>query len=214
PFAKYWLHSAHLVIKGEKMAKSKGNFYTVQDLLEEGYDPTVLRYMLLSVHYRKQLDFTNDTMVQTKGALNRLRDFLYRLRQESFSAGKSSAVEDLAHKAIRSFEEALDDDLNISGALAAMFELIYEANKLADSKSLFADDIPILEAAIRKMDTVFGVAQFPEESISAEIENWIEKRNQARRKKDFNTADEIRTMLLNQGILLEDTPAGTRWKKI
>ncbi len=213
PFVKHWLHSAHLVVEGEKMAKSKGNFFTVRELVEQGQDPLALRYLLMSVHYRKQLNFGEDTLIQARGALNRLKDFLYRLRNDPFSSGKSIEIEALVKRAVQSFEESLDDDLNISGALAALFELVYEINKLADGKNVFAEDIPVIEAAIRKMDRVLGIAVFPETSISADIEAWIEKRNEARRKKDFRASDEIRAMLQKQGIILEDTPAGTRWKK-
>src|SRR5262245_39800012 len=142
PFVNYWMHSTHLVVEGEKMAKSKGNFFTVRDLLEEGNDPLVLRYMLMSVHYRKQLNFGNDTTIQAKGSLSRLRDFLYRLKHESFSAGRNPEVEAIVARVIRDFETAMDDDLNISSALAALFELIREINKIADNRELFADDIP------------------------------------------------------------------------
>jgi cysteinyl-tRNA synthetase len=214
PFSNYWLHSAHLIVEGEKMAKSKGNFYTVRDLIEAGYDALVLRYMLISVHYRKQLSFGEATLKQAQGSLDRLRDFLYRLKDGSFTAGKSAEAETIANNAITNFEAALDDDLNISGALAAMFEMIRDVNKLADNDSLCADDIPIIRGAIKKMDTILGIVSFPQDSISDEIEQWIEKRNEARRRKDFKTSDEIRDMLKNQGIVLEDTPSGTRWKKV
>lgn len=212
-FVNTWLHSAHLIVDGEKMAKSKGNFFTVHDLVEEGHDPLVLRYLLMSVHYRKQLNFGDDTLTQAKGSLSRLKDFLYRLKNESFSEGKSPEVETLVTNAVKSYEDAMSDDLNISGALAALFELIRDVNKMADSKNFPAGDIPAVQAAIRKMDQVFGIAVFPEDSVSDEVESWIEKRNDARRKKDFRAADEIRQNLLKQGIVLEDTPSGTRWKK-
>jgi len=212
-FVNYWLHSAHLIVEGEKMAKSKGNFYTVKDLMEEGNDPLVLRYMLMSVHYRKQLNFGNDTLVQAKGSIDRIRDFLYRLKNESFSEGTNPEIETLAGSAIQGFEESMDDDLNISGALGALFHFIYEVNKRADQKNVYAGDLPVIQAVIRKMDQVLSVAVFPEDSVSADIESWIEKRNEARRKRDFRSADEIRNKLLEQGIILEDSPAGTRWKK-
>jgi cysteinyl-tRNA synthetase len=213
-FVKYWLHSAHLIIEGEKMAKSKGNFLTVPDLVEEGNDPLVLRYLLMSVHYRKQLNFSQDTLTQANGALARLKDFLYRLKNESFSSGKSADVDKVLTQAFASFESAMDDDLNISGGLAALFEMIRELNRLADQKALLAEDLPLIRDAIRRMDHVFGVALFPEEdTITSEIETWIEKRNEARRKKDFKTADQIRVSLKEKGIILEDTPSGTRWKK-
>lgn len=212
-FVKYWLHSSHLIVQGEKMAKSKGNFFAVHDLIEEGNDPLVLRYLLMSVHYRKQLNFSDDTLVQARGSLGRLKDFLYRLKNETFPEGKSTEVESLVQKTIQSFEDAMNEDLNISGALAALFELIRDVNKLADSKTFLAGDIPAVHAAIRKMDQVFGIAVFPEDVVSEEIEAWIERRNEARRKKDFKTADDIRQKLLQQGIVLEDTPSGTRWKK-
>jgi cysteinyl-tRNA synthetase len=213
-FVNCWLHSAHLIVDGEKMAKSTGNFFTVQDLVQQGIEPAILRYLLMSVHYRKQLNFSNDTIQQARGALGRLKDFLYRLRNDSFSQGKSAEVENVVAEAIRNFDESLSDDLNISGALGSLFEMVRSINSLADQKSVLADNLPSIQAAIRKMDQVFGVAEFPEDSISADIESWIEKRNEARRKKDFRAADEIRQKLLDEGIVLEDTPAGTRWKKV
>ena len=212
-FVRHWLHSAHLQVDGEKMAKSKGNFFTVRELIEEGHDPLVLRYMLMSVHYRKQLNFSDETLTQSKGALGRIKDFLYRLRHDSFSEGNSPEVKQILATAQKTFEDSLDDDLNISGALGAMFEMIYRLNKLADKSEIGAQDVPAIEAAIRKMDEVFAIAVFPEAAISVDIEQLIEKRNEARRKKDFRTADEIRDSLLKQGIVLEDAPGGTRWKK-
>ena len=213
PFVRYWLHSAHLQVEGEKMAKSKGNFLTVRELLEEGHDPLVLRYMLMSVHYRKQLNFSDDTLIQAKGALLRLKDFLYRLKQDSFSEGSSTEVKSILDTAKKTFEDSLDDDLNISGALGAQFEMIYRLNKLADKKEIGALDAPQIESTVRNMDQVFAIASFPETNINQEIEALIEQRNEARRKKDFKTSDQIRDQLLGQGIILEDTPSGTRWKK-
>lgn len=213
PFVNYWMHSTHLIIEGEKMAKSKGNFFTVHDLIEDGIDPRALRYMLMSVHYRKQLNFSDDSITQARGALSRLRDFLYRMKHEDFPAGQSPEVEALIARTVRDFEASMDDDLNISAALAAQFEMIRELNRLADSRNLFGGDIPSIHAVIRKMDQVFGIAVFPDDAVSEEIEAWIEKRNEARRKKDFKTSDEIRDMLKQKGIILEDTPSGTRWKK-
>jgi cysteinyl-tRNA synthetase len=212
-FVRYWLHSAHLQVEGEKMAKSKGNFFTVRELIEEGHDPLVLRYMLMSVHYRKQLNFSDESLLQAKGALGRLKDFLYRLHSDSFSEGRSNEVEGILSRAQKTFEDSLDDDLNISGALGALFEMIYQLNKLADKAQIGAEDVRAIETLIRKMDHVFAVASFPETTIPAEIDALIQKRNEARRKKDFKTADEIRNHLLAQGIVLEDTPGGTRWKK-
>lgn len=214
-FVTHWLHSAHLIIEGEKMAKSKGNFLTVPDLVEQGNDSLVLRFVLMSVHYRKQLNFSDETINQSKGALGRLKDFLYRLKNESFNAGKSPAVETLTQNALLQFQNAMDDDLNISGGLAALFEMIRELNKLADQKEIFSEDLPAIHAAMRKMDEVLEVIPFPEQdSITQEIEALIEKRNEARRKKDFRTSDRIRDSLKEKGIILEDTPSGTRWKKI
>jgi len=200
-------------VEGEKMAKSKGNFFTVRELIEEGHDPLVLRYMLMSVHYRKQLNFSDESLMQAKGALGRLKDFLYRLHSDSFSEGRSNEVEGILSKARKTFEESLDDDLNISGALGALFEMIYQLNKIGDKGQIGAQDVPAIEALVRKMDQVLAVASFPETTISDEIETLIQKRNEARRKKDFKAADEIRDRLLAQGIVLEDTPGGTRWKK-
>ena len=212
-FVRYWLHSAHLQVEGEKMAKSKGNFLTVRELIDQGHDPLVLRYMLTSVHYRKQLNFSDDTLTQAKGSLNRIKDFLYRLKHESFSEGNSPEVAKILQTAEQTFESSLDDDLNISGALGGLFEMIYGVNRLLDRKEVGAGDVPLIEAAIRNMDQVFGIVTFPETNIEHEIEALIEQRNTARKRKDFQAADQIRKQLLDQGIVLEDTPAGTRWKK-
>jgi cysteinyl-tRNA synthetase len=212
-FVRYWLHSAHLQVDGEKMAKSKGNFFTVRELVDDGHDPQILRYMLMSVHYTKQLNFSDESLIQAKGALGRLKDFLYRLEHDSFSEGSSREVEDVLAKAQKTFEESLEDDLNISGALGALFEMIYHLNKIADKKEIGAQNAPAIKNLIRKMDQVFAITTFPETSISEEIEQLIEKRNEARRKKDFKRADEIRDQLLAHGIILEDTAGGTRWKK-
>jgi cysteinyl-tRNA synthetase len=126
---------------------------------------------------------------------------------------RSNEVGEILTRAQKTFEDSLDDDLNISGALGALFEMIYQLNKLADMGQIGSQDVREIEALIRKMDQVFAVATFPETTISDEIEALIQKRNEARRKKDFMTADEIRDRLLAQGIVLEDTPGGTRWKK-
>ncbi len=168
----------------------------------------------MSVHYRKQLNFSDDALVQARGAIGRVRDFLYRLRQDSFLEGHSPEAGQIAAKAIKTFEDSLDDDLNISGALGALFEMIYTANKSADKREIYAGDVSILNGAVRKMDEVLAIAVFPELTINEEIETLIEKRNEARRKKDFKSADLIRDQLQKQGIILEDSPGGTRWKKI
>ena len=120
-------------------------------------------------------------MTQAKGSLARLRDFIYRLKNDPFPEGKSPEVEKVIAESLKSFEDAFDDDLNVSGALAAMFEVIRSVNKLADSRQLFADDVAPIQAALKKMDRVLGITDFPEDSISAEVEVWIEKRNAARR---------------------------------
>ncbi|OQX92141.1 MAG: cysteine--tRNA ligase [candidate division Zixibacteria bacterium 4484_95] len=217
-FVNYWLHSEHLIIEGKKMAKSEGNFYTLQDLVDRGENLSAVRYLLLSTYYRQQLNFTFEALNAAKNAITRLRDFRDIInnvcREKSNTSTKiNPEVETIAQTALGKFETSLDDDLNISPALAAVFDFVKSINVIREKSGLSVADAQIVEEALKKFDSVLGVIYVAEEAIDEEIERLIEKRNQARRNKDFTEADRIRDELDKMGITLEDTSSGTHWKR-
>jgi cysteinyl-tRNA synthetase len=215
PFVRCWLHCHHLVVDGEKMSKSKGNFYTLDDLLKRGVDPSALRYFLLSTHYRKVLNFTFETLEQSAAGLQRIRDFLYELDKRAFPAGCTDEAESLAAEAEKKFLDGLADDLNIAVALTALFELVRKANVLIKDGRLRSDDAKRLSSFVYRMDDVLAVlAPRREESLDAPMRAKIDERERARKARDFRRADEIRKELLEAGIILEDTKDGVRWKTI
>ncbi|MEW6359843.1 MAG: cysteine--tRNA ligase [Planctomycetota bacterium] len=210
-FARHWLHARYLLVDNQKMSKSLGNFYTLRDLLEKGYEAMEIRYALLSTHYRQPLNFSMEGIEAAKHSLQRLRNFVTLLREATGEGGLSDDVKTLVEKTRATFEEGLDDDLNISPALAAIFDLVHEANKLKINR---ADAAHVL-SLLGKFDDVLGLRLLAEkeESLDEEVARLIEERNQARARRDFARADEIRNSLKARGIVLEDTPGGTRWKK-
>jgi cysteinyl-tRNA synthetase len=213
PFVKYWLHCQHLIVDGQKMSKSLGNFYTVKDILGRGVDPMALRYLLITTHYRKLLNFSFAGLEQAAQSLRRIRDFMFTLDTHQPQAGAMDNARDLIEAARQQFVSAMDDDFNISGGLAALFDLISAAHKRMPD--LGAEGIEALRKAIREFDTVLGVLPVPKEpqSLDAEIEEQIRLRQEARQAKDFNKADIIRDELKVRGIILIDTPGGVTWKR-
>lgn len=212
-FVNYWLHNEHLLVEGRKMAKSLGNFYTLRDLLEKGYDPKAIRYLLMSTHYRQQLNFTFEGLEAAKNAVDRLANFVYRLVD---AEGKESGnkMKDLMNEVQRRFEEAMDDDLNISAALGALFDFVREVNKLVDDDMLSKDEAEEAYQLMMKFDKVVGVIGKikREEKLPKEAEELIQKREEARRSQDWETADKIRKKLRSMGVLIEDTPQGVKWR--
>ncbi len=214
PFVNYWVHGAHLIVEGQKMSKSLGNFYTLRDLLDKGYNPLALRLLLSSVHYRKQLNFTFDGVSQAQSAIQRGNDFLLRMGEVTEDGPASAVVERIVEKASAGFEAAMDDDLNTSAALASVFELVREINTLFDSQNLNSGDRDSVLGFFKKANTVFDVFNLEKEALEdQEILELIEERNKARGNKDFKRSDEIRDMLQKKGIVLEDGKEGTRWKR-
>ncbi len=214
-FAKYWLHSEHLKVEGETMSKSLGNYFTFRDLLAKGYTPTAIRYLLLSVPYHKQLNFTFETLDGAEHTLERLRDFRKRLNEAKLSDGNNQDLQEIARKSLSDFEAAMDDNLNSSVALAALHNLVRKVNtSLANDTVLTADRDFILQT-IDKFDVVLGIfgAEKADEILDAEIESLIEERQEARRSRNFARSDEIRDLLSEKGIVLEDTKDGMRWKR-
>jgi cysteinyl-tRNA synthetase len=212
-FVNYWLHSAHLLVEGMKMAKRLGNFYTLRDLLEKRWNPVVIRYLLISTHYRQQLNFTFEGLEASKNALQRLYDFMDDLKDVQLVSGKNPEVGRIIEKARQGFEESLDDDLNISGALAAVFDLVRDINRLVRENRVSKEDAASVLEFMCRIDAVLGVLKKPEATLEDKAEELIKKRDQARAEKNWQMADQIRKELLEMGINLEDTASGTKWKK-
>jgi cysteinyl-tRNA synthetase len=212
-FVNYWLHNEHLQVEGRRMAKRYGNFYTLRDLLKMGYDPKAIRYLLLSTQYRQQFNFTFEGLDAAKGAIDRLANLMDRLQDAD---GKSSGekISQLTNKVQTSFGEAMDDDLNISVALAALFDFVRDVNNVLDANALSKEEAKEVYALMADFDKVLGVIGEvkTEEPLPKEAEVLIEKREEARKAKDWKTADALRQQLNAMGITIEDTPQGTRWK--
>jgi cysteinyl-tRNA synthetase len=214
-FAKYWLHGEFLKIDSEKMSKSLGNEYTLRDILSRGFSPLAIRYLLISVPYDKQLNFTFEGLQGAETTIERLRQFR-RLVKESRVESQDSRNEvlDLVEKSLNEFETAMDDNLNTSVALASIHNLVREINSVLAKGELSADEQKAVLEAIEKFDSVLGIFGKEEaEMLDADIENLIEERQEARRNRNFARSDEIRDLLAEKGIILEDTKDGVRWKR-
>jgi cysteinyl-tRNA synthetase len=212
-FVNYWLHNEFLLVEGGKMAKSLGNFYTLRDLTAKGYDPKAVRYLLMSTHYRQQLNFTFEGLEAAKNAVDRLINFAYRL-MDADGSGRSEKIGALMNDVQRRFEEAMDDDLNISVALAALFDFVREVNKLLDDNVLSKEEAEEVYELMMKIDKVLGVIGEIKRKVKLpkEAEELIRNREEARKAKDWEAADKIREQLKSVGILIEDTPQGVKWK--
>jgi cysteinyl-tRNA synthetase len=217
-FSRFWVHVEHLIIDNEKMSKSIGNVFTVRDILDLGHRASALRYLLVGTHYRKSLSFSWENLSQAEAALTRLTDFLARL--DRVPGGEPhAAVADRLAGATAAFREAMTRDLNVPAALGELFDLVREFNAAMDAGAIGADDAGRIRAAFQDFDRVLGVLALraAEEAAPpvpvAEIERLIEERKQARQARQFGRADEIRQALEARGIVLEDGPTGTRWKR-
>ena len=218
-FSRFWFHIEHLLVDNQKMSKSVGNVYTVQDVLNKGFRLSALRYILLSGYYRKQLNFTWTGLEQAEEALRRITDFLGRVEALTSAAAEQPEVTARVKEAVDAFDVALRDDLNTAAGLGAMFDLIRALNILMDNKQVGKADAPEIVAAFNHFDRVLGILSLRRAEDAtppiplADIDAAIHARQDARRRRDFGEADRIRQDLLAKGVILEDGPQGTRWKR-
>ncbi len=214
PFVRYWVHAEFLMVEGQKMSKSLGNFFTYRDLVAEGFTPRAIRYLLLSAPHHKQLNFTLKGLEGVEITVERLNAFRKRLMEYKSEAGASPSIAELIECSRKRFEEALDDDLNTAEALAAIHDFAREANTAMDKDAVKADDRKALIELVDRFDSVFNVfGEVKHELLDSEIQAMIDERQAARAAKDFARADEIRNQLIAMGIILEDTKAGLRWRR-
>ncbi len=218
PFAKYWMHNAFLNIDNKKMSKSAGNFFTVRDI-SETYDLQVLRFFMLSAHYRSQLNFSAELMEAAANGYERivtsvsnLNYLLERAASDTMKEEEKALVKE-AEEFIAKFDEAMDDDFNTADAISAIFELVKFVNTNANSESS-KEFLQALKNEIVALSDICGlIVEKKEEMLDSDIENLIAERQAARKAKDFKRADEIRAELLEKGIILEDTREGVKWKR-
>jgi cysteinyl-tRNA synthetase len=242
PFAHYWVHVRFLLVEGQKMSKSLGNFYTLRDLLLKGYKASAIRYLLASVPYHKQLNFTFDGLKQAENAVERLRNLKDRLGRGSLPPGSKPELQKLAMETGQKMRAGMEDDLNTAQALAAIFDMTREANIAADAGNLYQDDAAQLLHVLDDFDAIFAVLNDDDAEKTAaaiewarsegrlkedspvlkglvnglpdtQIEALVEQRNAAKKARDFAKADAIRKQLADSGVLLEDTKEGVRWKR-
>src|SRR5437588_1237588 len=213
-FVRYWFHFEHLKVEGETMSKSKGNYYTFRDLTAKGFTPAGVRYLLLSVPCRKQLNFTFDALKGAEKTVESLRDLRGRLTEAKTEAGRNNELHDATQQALTEFEAGMDDDLNTSVALAAVHELTREVNTALARRVLREDNRREIIAAIERIDGVLKVIGRPQrEMLHEDIQKLIHERQEARYRRYFARADETRKQLAERGIVLEDTKDGVRWKR-
>ena len=214
PFVRHWIHSEFLQVEGEKMSKSRGNQYTLRDLMEQGCNPLAVRYLLQSVHYRKQLNFTFEGVKRVESALRRISDFLLHVGEVPDDRSENTDLTKQVAQTLSDFLAGMDDDLNTSIALGALFDLIRSTNILLDRREVGAANRDQIIQLFGEANKILAVFETREQAVvDEEITRLIEEREEARRQRDFQRADEIRDLLLEKKIVLEDTRAGTRRKK-
>jgi cysteinyl-tRNA synthetase len=212
PFVKYWMHAAHLNLSGRKISKSLGNMVTLNDLLDEGHSALAIRWALRATHYRQPTNFSTDSLEAAARSLERIRDF--RLRLQGIRQSSGSDLTEVCAECEQNFGAGLDDDLNISAALAAIFDFVRVANRIMDEDDLCADGAANALDLFERLDAVIGLLGDEEESEApADILDLVQKRQQARRSKDFADSDRLRDELAGKGWVVEDTPDGPRVKR-
>lgn len=214
-FVKLWMHAEHLIVDNKKMSKSLGNFYTLRDLLDRGFTGREVRYMLLQTHYKTQLNFTFAGLESVKGSLQRLQDFILRM-QEMSGPGDIGLVDAEIQRAYLGFAASLADDINISSALAALFDFVREVNVLSDAGKVGKGEAERALKLLKQFDQVLGVLDFHRASddIPSELKSALAKRIEARNQKDWKEADRLRDFITSSGYVIEDTSQGVRLKKM
>ena len=212
-FANYWLHNEHLLVDGKRMAKRYGNYYTLRDLLAKGCDPRAIRLLLLSTHYRQQFNFTFSALDAAKSAIERVENLLRRLKdvRSTKSLGKAT---DLTKEFQNKFGDSMDDDLNVSLALASFFDFVRDLNNLIDANGLSTEEAKRIETLLTDLDRVLGIlGEEEEENLPQKVQELLNKREEARKNKNWKTSDELRNQLREMGYLIEDTAQGARLRK-
>jgi len=227
PFVRMWLHAEHLIIEGQKMSKSLGNYYTLRDLFARGHKPSTVRFLLLSVPYRRQLNFTEEGLKQAESSIERLRNFVVRLKTAQFPAGTNPEIQARIEKAEHDFDAGLADDLNTALALAAIFDLVRDVNTAMDQRKFLQQDAPRAVAAMEKFDAIIavlatddaeklrklGIGAGEPRMAAEQVEILVEERQAARKRREFKRSDKIRQQLADAGVVVEDTKDGSvRWK--
>ena len=211
-FVKYWMHNEHITVNGQKMSKSLGNCFTLTQLLEKGYSAAAIRYEFLKSHYRQRMDFMESNLAGNQTVINRLEDFLKRLSDVKNGSGWMELPE-ILKKASEGFEKGLDDDLNVSVALASVFELMNTVNKNFDKLSV--SDAEQITALMRRFDEVLAIMpELKEDVLESDLQEILDKRQAARLAKDWAVADALKAELIARGIEVKDTPTGPVWKRI
>jgi cysteinyl-tRNA synthetase len=216
PFARFWLHCEFLMVEGQKMSKSLGNYFTLRDVVAKGHAPEAIRYLLASVPYRKQLNFTFDGLKSAATAIDRLRNFKLRLETDRYPEGLNDAMAARTAAAATAFRDSLNDDLNTAEALGAIFEYVRDANSAMDDGEFRAGNVAAGLDLLRQFDAIFDVLAPTVQTNSigdSEVESLVAERTAAKKARNFARSDQIREQLLEQGIILEDTKSGVRWKR-
>jgi len=212
PFVRYWMHCAHLIVDGRKMSKSLGNFHTLRDVMSRGYTGREIRYVLMAGHYRQSLNFSFESLVGARSALQRLDEFQDRLGQVATGL-HGGGLPDWAELAREKFDAGLADDLNISESLGALFDMVHAGNRAIDSKALSAGDAGAVQALLTRFDTILGFLAKPADTVPVEALNLLELRQQARQTKNWAEADRVRNELAILGWIIQDTPQGPKLKR-
>lgn len=213
-WVNYWLHNAHLIVNGEKMSKSLGNFYTLKDLLDKGYEPRAIRFELLKSHYRSQLDFREDELKKIPETLAKFDEIINKLQSINVKDKCDIDATEISSKFIDDFTKAMDDDLNISGGLAVIFDFIKEINKQIDNKNINIENSNIYLECLKKFDEVLGIMKFDSDNIPSEIIELADERLIARKEKNWEKSDILREKIKSMGFEILDEKDGYRLKKI
>ena len=212
-FVRYWIHAEHLIVEGKKMSKSEGNFFTLRDLLDKGYDANHIRFLLIASHYRSQLNFTFDGIKQAKENIDRIQESYSKVKSLETETGCNRVLSEITKGSIDSFEDAMDDDLDMPVALASIFRFVRDLNKYLDDNEVLEENKSEVLDYFKKINSILGVLSNETIRLDDEVMQLIKERDEAREKKDWKKSDKIRDELSKRGYVVEDTEKGTRIKR-